>query len=80
MYVAYAGKKEVLLWCTADNDKRSCVSDKVDTPCKCPKGGHDSHIDKMAAIEENRRKVKRKVQRSLYRGTNQVLGTLDSNE
>ena len=52
MYVAYGGKKEVLLWCTTDNDKCSCVPDKVETPCKCQKGGYDSHIDKMATVEE----------------------------
>ena len=59
MYVAYGGKKEVLLWCTTD-DKCSCVPDKVGTPCKHPKGGHYSHIDKMAAIEEIEEKLRKK--------------------
>ena len=49
MYLAYGGKKEILLWCTTDSDKRSC--DNVDTASKRPKGGHESHVDKMAAVE-----------------------------
>ena len=44
MYLAYGGKKEILLWCTTDSDKRSC--DNVDTASKRPKGGQESHLIK----------------------------------
>ena len=58
MYEAYKGKKEILLWCTTDNEKRSHAPDNEETISKRPKGGHEGHVEKMAAVEEIEEKLR----------------------
>ena len=60
MYEAYKGKKQILSQRTTDNENCSCVPDNEETSSKRPKAGHDSHVDKMAAVEEIEEKLRRK--------------------